>query len=370
MSKHRWTDGSVVILTALDLEYRAVQERLTGIRPHQHPAGTRFEVGTLANGAGTVALAQVGMGNHAAAVLAERAIAEFSPVAVLFVGVAGALRAGLALGDIVVATHVYAYHGAAARDDGMKSRPRVWDLDHRIDQTARHLARTGAWARNLPLEQGRPRVHFGPVASGEVLHDTRVSEPLRWIREHYDDALAIEMEAAGVAKAGQLNAAPIAVVRAISDLADGTKAGTDGKYWQPRAARHAAEFAAALAGELAGQWDGSSRGESEMTGHSNNAYGHSRVHVQADSITGGVWFAAEPGAGGGLGLAERLDEIGQGLKREFAAGRLDEATYSAAETELAAVAGRRDTVAVKRLRGLVADLPDLLEQVKVVGGML
>jgi hypothetical protein len=145
---------------------------------------------------------------------------------------------------------VYAYHGAAARTDGLKSRPRVWEIDHGVDQAARQIARRIERARNLRAGAEGPRVHFGPVASGEVLHDARVSQPLRWIREHYDDALAIEMEAAGVAKAGQLSAAPVAVIRAISDRADGSKADTDGQRWQPRAVRNAATFAIALAADL------------------------------------------------------------------------------------------------------------------------
>jgi nucleoside phosphorylase len=155
--------------------------------------------------------------------------------------VAGALKDSVRLGDIVVATHVYAYHGGAVRTGGPTSRPRVWEIDHALEQTARRLARGHG---------DGPAIHFGPVASGEILHDVRVSEPLRWIREHYDDALAIEMEAAGVAKAGHLSPVPVAVVRAISDRADGTKAGRDDDGRRQRAVGNAASFAVALAGEL------------------------------------------------------------------------------------------------------------------------
>jgi 5'-methylthioadenosine/S-adenosylhomocysteine nucleosidase len=242
MNERRWHRPPIVILTALDVEYLAVRERLAGIRRPAPVSGTRFEIGSLPDG-GDVVLARTGPGNHASAVIAERAISTFAPVAVLFVGVAGALNRGLELGDVVVATQVYAYHGAAARTGGLRSRPRVWEIDHRIDQAAHQIAWSLAGA-------GAPRVRFGPVASGEVLHDARVSEPLRWLREHYDDALAIEMEAAGVAKAGQLSAAPVAVIRAISDRADGTKAGTDGQQWQAKAVRNAALFATALAADL------------------------------------------------------------------------------------------------------------------------
>ncbi len=240
----------VVILTALDVEYDAVRDMLFHLHRLPSVAGTRFEAGSLGGGGRDVVLAQTGAGNHASAVIAERALREFEPLAVLFAGVAGRLWSSLALGDVVIATHVYAYHGAAARTGGLVARPRVWEIDHGIEQAARQIARRVERARAGHAGTQQSRVHFGPVASGEVLHDARVSEPLRWIREHYDDALAIEMEAAGVAKAGQLSAVPTAVVRAISDHADGTKASTDAGQWQRRAARNAAVFATELAADL------------------------------------------------------------------------------------------------------------------------
>src|SRR5437763_12932503 len=141
------SEQTLVVLTALDLEYESIRGRLTDSRVQSHRAGTRFEIGRLADGDCRVVLSLVGKGNHAAAVLAERAISEFDPAALLFVGVAGALRSSIALGDIVVATHVYAYHGGTSQDDGLKARPRVWEVSHRALQTAQHLKRTAEWSR-------------------------------------------------------------------------------------------------------------------------------------------------------------------------------------------------------------------------------
>src|SRR5487761_266088 len=160
----------VVILTALGIEYEAVRALLTDVTGQPHPAGTRFEVGRTRGRGCTVVLAITGKGNHPAAVLAERAIAQFEPAAVLFGGVAGALQERVALGDIVVATHVYAYHGGASEDDGLKARPRVWEASHSMDQLARHVDRAGGWTAELDREAARPTVHFGPIAAGEVVH--------------------------------------------------------------------------------------------------------------------------------------------------------------------------------------------------------
>src|ERR1700735_1292517 len=103
--------NTVVLLTALDLEYQAVRCFLEDIRTRSHPAGTIFETGRPRDAAGTIALAVTGEGNIGAAVLAERAIAMFRPQAILSVGIAGSLVDEISLGDIVVATKVYAFHG-------------------------------------------------------------------------------------------------------------------------------------------------------------------------------------------------------------------------------------------------------------------
>jgi adenosylhomocysteine nucleosidase len=294
---------TVVILTALDLEYDSVREKLTNLEVQSHRAGTRFEVGRLVGHDCRVALAQVGKGNHAAAVLAERAISAFDPTALLFVGVAGALRPSLALGDVVVATHVYAYHGGTSQDDGLKSRPRVWELPHGAQQIAQHVKRTGEWTRFLPPDSEPPNVVFGPIAAGEIVQDSAISAEAQWIREHYNDACAIEMEAAGVAQAAHLNdSLPVVVVRGISDRADGEKVEADGAGWQPRAAANATAFAVALVAALAEELGDDHRGTQGTadTGargstNTNIVKGNARVGVQAQNIYGGVWLSPDRG---------------------------------------------------------------------------
>ncbi len=223
----------VVILTALNLEYQAVRRKLAGPQVHRHERGTRFEVGTVPGTSCRVALGLTNKGNHSAAVIAERAIQEFSPVAVLFVGVAGALWDSARLGDVVMATHVYAYHGGTSEDDGLKARPRVWEAAHAISQLGSHLARVNDWADDTPGHGRVPQVRFGAIAAGEVVQNSKISAEARWIRQHYNDALAIEMEAAGVAQAGHLSGAPVAIIRGISDRADGTKSSAKDRNWQP-----------------------------------------------------------------------------------------------------------------------------------------
>lgn len=380
--------GLVVILTALNLEYEAVRDQLADLRVRRHPAGTRFEVGRIDHGGCRVALGLVGKGNHPAAVLAERAMAEFSPAAVLFVGVAGGLWPNIRLGDVVVASKVYAYHGGTSEDDGLKARPKAWEIPHEADQIAHHVARSTAWYRDHSVG-AIPAVHFGPIAAGEVVQDSGVSEQARWIRQHYNDAVAIEMEAAGVAQAGHLNRAlPVVVVRGISDHADGSKAASDGQNWQPRAARHAAAFAIALARELttdmpAGRGGADRDGSPTMQMSSHNiATGNAQVGVQAGQIYGNVTVGAGAGPQS-FDLAASIADLRTHLKQAHLDGQLDEETYVAAESELEAATGcvsaatpekkRGLMIALKRLRGLVADVSELAARlaaiIAVVRGM-
>ncbi|MCA2191018.1 5'-methylthioadenosine/S-adenosylhomocysteine nucleosidase family protein [Nonomuraea cavernae] len=371
----------IVILTALDLEYQAVRAHLTDPRVHRHTAGTHFELGRLAGDGLRVALGLVGKGNHPSAVITERAIAEFSPSALLFVGVAGALWPGIGLGDVVVATHVYAYHGSTSEDDGLKARPRVWEIAHETDQIARHLYRTETWTRLLPVGAGVPAVRFGPIAAGEVVQDSAISAHARWVRETYNDALAIEMESAGVAQAAHHNRSlPMAVVRGISDRADGTKTATDGLNWQPRAAANAAAFAVALAQELAVEHDNhpasKAREAKGMTDSMKNvARDNARVGVQAGQIHGDVTIGHPPQSQA-VGPAARLAELRDRLARARKAQEVDEDTFTAAQEEIAVAAeslsesteeGRsKAVIALRKLRGLLADVAELAAHVSAI----
>ncbi|MGH3280828.1 MAG: purine phosphorylase [Trebonia sp.] len=371
-------ESPVVILTALSLEYDEVRAGLRDLTTQMHPAGTRFEVGHLGAIGRLVALALTGKGNLPAATLTERAITQFSPAAVIFVGVGGALQPHIALGDLVVATHVYAYHGATSEDDGTRARPRVWEIAHGVDQTARHIVRDGAWTRQLPTDSSPPQVYFGPIAAGERVLDSRTSADAQWIRDHYNDALAIEMEAAGVAQAGHLNDSPVAVVRGISDPADGTKAASDRAGWQPRAVTRAAAFALALAAELGARSthqpttaDGAPQpiAPGSVT---NLATGNARVGVQAGQIFGGARIGSEYMAPGDDVLALLADLRAQ-LDRAYRAGRLEEEVKQAALEELDAATeaargkqGKRLMVAVRRLSGLISDLAEFGAQVAAI----
>jgi nucleoside phosphorylase len=286
----------IVILTALEVEHAAVLACLTGTEKHSHRAGTLFEVGTLAGRPDArVALALVGMGNITAAALTERAMAEFEPSTVMFVGIAGALRDWLELGDVVVGTRVYAYHGGRSQDDEFLARPRAWEISHKAEQAARRLARSDDWRVTLPSSGAGldPKVHFEPIAAGDVVLDSRTSETANRLRANYNDAVAVEMESAGFALAGHLNDhIPAITIRGISDHAGGAKDETDGEGWQEIAARNAAAFAVALAADLEDETlspGQAAASQAQVPGprNTNIATGNANVGQQFGNIFGG-----------------------------------------------------------------------------------
>lgn len=297
------TDTTIVILTAMNVEYKEVRKLLSGTAVDTHPMGTRFEIGQLGTSGVRAVLALAGRGNQTAAAITERAVSSYGPAAVIFVGVAGALQPHLALGDVVVANPVYAYHGATSDDTGTTARPRAWELSHAAHQIAAHVERDVDWTGRLP-EENEPRVHFGPVAAGEIALYSGASDVRQWLREHYNDALAVEMEAAGVAQAGHLNnGLPAIMVRGISDFADVTKSQTDDAGWQPRAVANAAAFAVALAEEIGRELGGRSApgsAGSQGGGPFNLATGNARVGFQSQNVTinGGLRLGGEDKDGG------------------------------------------------------------------------
>ncbi|MGW3306122.1 phosphorylase family protein [Streptomyces sp. NPDC001073] len=229
---------TVVVLTALPLESLAVREQLTDVQVEVHPQETLFDVGRVPGLPWRVAVVEIGEGNSGSAAHTERAIAYFQPTAVFFVGVAGSLRAEVALGDVVVASKIYLHHGGKESDDAFRARPRAWEMRHGVEQRVRRALRDS------------PGTHFKPLVSGDVVLNSRTSPLADLIDRSYNDAVAIDMESAGMAQAAQLSDIPVLAVRGISDFADGRKAVADAKGTQPVAARNAAAVAVRILREL------------------------------------------------------------------------------------------------------------------------
>jgi len=115
-------------------------------------------------------------------------------------------------------------------------------------------------------------------------------------------------------------------------------------------------------------------GSQPMTSFANNASGNARVGVQVGQQFGDIRIGGEPAPA--PDLERQLDELRAELGRARATGALDEETYEAADQELALVdkalpatsppARGAVVLALKRLRGLVGDVAELVAKVTAI----
>ncbi|MFF4491063.1 5'-methylthioadenosine/S-adenosylhomocysteine nucleosidase [Streptomyces sp. NPDC001544] len=229
---------SVLVLTALALEYKAVRAHIEERQDLVHPGnGTIVERGRLPGAPWQVALGELGEGARATAALTASLIDWLRPQAVLFVGVAGSLKDDIGIGDVVVGTKVYGVHGAKVTAEGPLVRPEAWFGSNALVQAARSAVR----------DMADVTAHFKPIATGDIVLADAEAEIARYIRQHYNDAAAIEMEGSGAAHAAHLSGQVDAlVVRGISDRADARKSDADAGGSQERAAGQAASVAVAV----------------------------------------------------------------------------------------------------------------------------
>jgi nucleoside phosphorylase len=249
-----------VILTALQDEYAAVILHLDDRQPDR-AGSTRYERGrfTGTNVDWIVYVAEIGMGNVAAASELTAANNKFEPDVVLFVGVAGSVKPDdLCRGDVVVGSHAYNIHaGKDTLDDAGRpvslGRPLGPQASYGLVQLAtavRHLQWTGELlllgsgeARNA--RGGVPHVEIRGIAAGEVVHADSHSALMERVRTRFNDVAAVDMESFGLYETAHRLAVPALAVRGISDSIE-DKNPDDDANWQPIAARHASAFAFAM----------------------------------------------------------------------------------------------------------------------------
>lgn len=253
--------AKVVVLTALQVEYDAVRSHLEGdCAIKKLNDGTIYEVGRFEGEqtVWTVAVAEIGAGNETTAIEATKAIGELRPNLLMFVGVAGSLKPKDAPhGSVVVAETVHAYHGGKDSEKFV-ARPQSFRIWHRLSQLVKLVARRWSGDDAFP-------VRVGAIAAGNVVVASSKSKTYELIRRHYNDAIAVEMESAGLYAAAEgANRLPVLSVRGISDCVDDKTADADVE-WQPIAARNAAAFAFAMLGAIGPEDIGSPPHESESS---------------------------------------------------------------------------------------------------------
>lgn len=161
-----------------------------------------------------VMLAKCGIGKVNAA-LAASAMVQAGATRIVFTGVAGAVAPGLGIGDVVVGNR-FQQHDADDTAFGnpigtVPGEPPYWEPDPVLFALVLDVLRA--------LEEPRGhQVVAGPIVSGDQF--IAQAEKVAWLRATFG-ASAVEMEGAALAQAANRLGVPFAVVRILSDSADG-----------------------------------------------------------------------------------------------------------------------------------------------------
>ncbi|MCM2255196.1 MAG: 5'-methylthioadenosine/adenosylhomocysteine nucleosidase [Vicinamibacteria bacterium] len=200
-----------------------------------------------------VVVAATGVGKVNAAMTTALLLERFTPAAVIFTGIAGALAPGLEPGDVVVGErlvqHDLVNHGEAgpvlrgvrSPVDGSEN-PIVLTSSPELLALAREAVRLLEATPGAADRRG-PRVLFGTIATGDSFVGSRARQEQLRAQTAAD---AIEMEGAAVAQVCRELRVPFLVIRALSDRA-GAGARDEMQRNLARAAQNAARLALAVA---------------------------------------------------------------------------------------------------------------------------
>lgn len=183
-----------------------------------------------------VAVAKCGIGKVFAALCAEALIIKYSPSLIINTGVGGALAKDLKTGDIVIANTLCQHDmDTSAIGDPVGLVSGINKIYFDADKRASEILLGAAKSLGLTAREGRIASGDKFIASSE--DKTRITKAF--------SADVCEMEGCAIAQVAFVNNIPFAVVRAISDSADG-EATMDYPTFLPIAAKNSQKMTMAL----------------------------------------------------------------------------------------------------------------------------
>lgn len=221
------------IIGAMEPEVEAIIATLTEEKS-ETVSGITFHTGKI--GEKSVAVAKCGIGKVFAALCTEIMILKYAPNLLVNTGVGGALASGITTGDIVIASDLCQHDmdtSAIGDPKGLVSGINM--IYFEADKRATKILLSNAKDLGLNARLGR-------IASGDKFIASK-EDKTRIVTDFSADAC--EMEGCAIAQTAFVNGTPFAVVRAISDSADG-EATMDYPTFLPLAARNSTNLTLAL----------------------------------------------------------------------------------------------------------------------------
>ncbi|CAB3984236.1 5 -methylthioadenosine S-adenosylhomocysteine nucleosidase [Paramuricea clavata] len=225
---------NILLITANDHEFNALYSCMKHVqRGYSAKLGMvdfgRF--GDQNNPKVRVALMKCAQGPAAALIVVKNAAEILNPKVVLFVGFCASMKPEKAkLGDVVISAKLATYDDKKIKENGT--------VEHRGTKAnvSRNMARlilnaADGWKPPLKDQNSlNVAVHRDAVmlSGSDSVDSLDIRQKLA---KHFPDALGLEMEGAGLLAAAYDIGMEWAVVKAVSDFADGSKEKT--KHWQP-----------------------------------------------------------------------------------------------------------------------------------------
>lgn len=196
------------IIGAMSIEIESLKNLMTDIKC-ETAAHINFYIGKL-NGIECV-ISVCGVGKVNAAICTQIMISRYSPKAILNVGVAGALKEDIKIGDIVIADYVIQHDidtSAVGDEKGFISGLNIIKIPCSKSINKKIL--------NISSELNE-HIHIGTIATGDQF--IACNKKLINIRDTFG-AIACEMEAGSIGHVCFANEVDFAVLRVISDNAN------------------------------------------------------------------------------------------------------------------------------------------------------
>ena len=228
-------NGPIGIIGAMDSEVRYLIGCLKECRTEKI-YGMEFASGYLCDK--SVVVTKCGVGKVNAARCTQYLIDTYKVAAVINTGIGGGLAPGLKVGDAVVADGLvqhdfdvtaFGYAKGFLWTGKDKTKPTIFKPDEKVS-----LALVKA-AESI-LEGTGVQVLRGIVASGDIF--VAGSETKKSIRDYFGASVA-EMEGASIAHVAAFANVPFAVLRVVSDTADGEAAESFDKFEEETTSRSA-----------------------------------------------------------------------------------------------------------------------------------
>jgi adenosylhomocysteine nucleosidase len=218
----------LAILSAMPDEIRAVVESLADATTRT--VGSRHYHAGEFHGVPVVAVFS-GWGKVASAATTAQLIGSCGATEVVFTGVAGAVRHGSSIGDVVIGTELIQHDLDASpifpryevpllgksllgTDAGLRGRLRAAAQEFlRLDLAAAVAQGERDW-----FGISAPKVIEGLIASGDQFFDS--AEEIDSLRRRLPQVICVDMEGAAVAQVCEEYSVPFAIVRTLSDSAD------------------------------------------------------------------------------------------------------------------------------------------------------